>query len=146
MSDRRREPAVLLAVGAVLLALSGLHPHDRFTWLLEIAPILIGVPVLVGTYHRFPLTPLVYRLILVHACILMLGGHYTYAEVPLGEWMKVAFGFTRNNYDRIGRTPWCAAAGCSSLSRPAARPATLSSPLKEERIAETRRRWRSSRS
>ena len=94
MSDRRREPALFLAVGALLLALSGLRPHDRFTWFLEIAPILIGVPVLVATYRRFPLTPLVYRLILVHACILMLGGHYNYAEVPLGEWMKVVFGFT----------------------------------------------------
>lgn len=102
MSDRRREPAVLLGVGVLLLAISGLRPHDRFTWFLEIAPILIGVPVLVATYRRFPLTPLVYRLILVHACILMLGGHYNYAEVPLGEWMKAAFGFTRNNYDRIG--------------------------------------------
>ncbi len=57
---------------------------------------------LVATYRKFPLTPLAYRLILLHACILMLGGHYTYAEVPLGYWIKDAFGFARNHYDRIG--------------------------------------------
>lgn len=99
---RRRPPAILLGVGASLLAWSGLHPHDRFTWFLEVAPIFIAVPVLVFTYGRFPLTPLAYGLIFVHACILMLGGRYTYAEVPLGFWMKDAFGFARNHYDRIG--------------------------------------------
>ena len=62
----------------------------------------MALPILVLTYKRFPLTPLAYRLIFLHACILMLGGHYTYAEVPLGYWMKDAFGFTRNHYDRIG--------------------------------------------
>ena len=85
-----------------LLVLSGIGVHDRFTWFLEIAPALVALPVLVLTYERFPLTPLSYRLILLHACILMLGGHYTYAEVPLGDWMKDAFGFSRNHYDRIG--------------------------------------------
>ena len=102
MPAPRREPAILLAVGAAFLALSRIHPTDAFTWFLEIAPILIVVPILVATYRRARLTPLAYRLILVHACILMVGGHYTYAEVPLGEWMKAVFGFTRNNYDRIG--------------------------------------------
>ncbi|HTO74620.1 MAG TPA: DUF2238 domain-containing protein [Thermoanaerobaculia bacterium] len=101
-SARRREPLVLLAAGFVLLVWSGLRPHDRFTWLLEVAPILIAAPILVATYRRFPLTPLAYRLILIHAVILMVGGHYTYARVPLGEWMKHVFGFTRNHYDRIG--------------------------------------------
>ena len=100
--SRRREPAVLLGVLAVCLALSAVGAHDRFTWFLEVAPIFIGVPVLVATYRRFPLTPLSYRLIFVHALILMIGGHYTYAEVPLGYWMKDLFGFTRNHYDRIG--------------------------------------------
>jgi putative membrane protein len=89
-------------VGLALLAWSGWHPHDRFTWFLETAPIFIAVPILVATRRRFPLTPLAYRLILVHACILMLGGRYTYAEVPLGYWMEDAFGFARNHYDRIG--------------------------------------------
>ncbi|MDQ2979492.1 MAG: DUF2238 domain-containing protein, partial [Acidobacteriota bacterium] len=99
---RRAEPFVLLAAGAVLLVASGIHPRDRFTWFLEIAPILIAVPILVATRRRFSLTPLAYRLIFVHASILMLGGHYTYAEVPLGFWMKDAFGLARNHYDRIG--------------------------------------------
>ena len=99
---RRREPAILLAVGAALLILSGIGPKDRYTWILEVAPIFVAVPILVWTYKRFPLTPLAYRLILLHACILMLGGHYTYAEVPLGYWMKDLFGFSRNHYDRIG--------------------------------------------
>jgi len=89
-------------VGLALLAWSGWHPHDRFTWFLETAPIFIAVPILVATRRRFPLTPLAYRLILVHACILMLGGRYTYAEVPLGYWMEDAFGFARNHYDRLG--------------------------------------------
>ena len=67
--------------------MSGLGVHDRFTWFLEVAPALVALPILVLTYKRFPLTPLAYRLILLHACILMLVGHYTYAEVPLGDWM-----------------------------------------------------------
>ena len=102
MPQRRREPAILLGIGAALLVLSGIHPHDRFTWFLEVAPILVAVPILVTTYRRFPLTPLAYRLILLHASILMLGGHYTYAEVPLGFWIRDLFGFARNHYDRIG--------------------------------------------
>ena len=97
-----REPLVLLSVGAVLLVLSGIGPRDRTTWLLEVAPILITTPILVATARRFPLTPLVYRLIFVHALILMLGGHYTYAEVPAGFWVKRALGLTRNPYDRLG--------------------------------------------
>jgi putative membrane protein len=100
--SRRREPAVLLGALAICLALSAVGAHDRFTWLLEVAPIFLGVPVLVATYRRFPLTPLAYRLIFVHALILMVGGHWTYAEVPLGYWMKDLFGFARNHYDRIG--------------------------------------------
>jgi len=98
----RREPLVLLAAGFVLLAWSALRPHDYFTWFMEVAPIFIGLPILVATGRRFPLTPLLYRLIFVHAVILMVGGHYTYAEVPLGFWMQRAFGFARNHYDRIG--------------------------------------------
>ena len=99
---RRREPAVLLALGVVLLVLSGIHPKDRYTWILEVAPAIAAAILLVATYRRFPLTPLAYRLILVHACILMLGGHYTYAEVPLGFWVQRALGLARNHYDRLG--------------------------------------------
>ena len=92
----------LLTIGIVLLVLSGVAPHDRFTWLLEVAPILIGVPILIVTYRRFRLTPLVYLLLFLHALILMVGGHYTYAEVPLGFWVRDAFGLARNHYDRLG--------------------------------------------
>jgi putative membrane protein len=97
-----REPLVLLAAAGVALAASAVHPKDLFTWLLEVAPILIGVPILVATRRRFPLTPLAYRLLFVHALILMLGGHYTYAEVPLGFWVRDALGLARNHYDRLG--------------------------------------------
>ena len=96
------EPIVLLVVGGALLVGSGIAPADRTTWILEVFPIFIAVPLLIATARRFPLTPLAYRLIFVHALILMLGGHYTYAEVPLGFWMQRVFGFSRNHYDRIG--------------------------------------------
>ena len=98
----RRLPLALLALATVALAVSGIGPKDRFTWFLEIAPILIGAPILVATARRFPLTPLLYVLLFLHALVLMAGGHYTYAEVPLGEWAKSAFGFARNHYDRLG--------------------------------------------
>ena len=98
----RRELQILLIATLIALAVSGIRPHDYTTWLLEVAPILIGLPILIASYQRFLLTPLVYRLLFVHALILMAGGHYTYAEVPLGHWMKEAFGFARNHYDRIG--------------------------------------------
>ncbi len=94
--------AVFLGVAVVCLAVSGYRPVDPFTWVLEIFPAVIGGAVMIATYRRFPLTTLLYALILVHALILMLGGHYTYANVPLGFWMQDAFGFTRNHYDRIG--------------------------------------------
>ena len=97
-----REPIVLLVAGTALLVWSGAAPADRTTWILEVFPIFLAVPLLMATFHRFPLTPLVYRLIFVHALILMLGGHYTYAKVPLGFWMQEIFGFSRNHYDRIG--------------------------------------------
>jgi len=98
----RAEGTILLLLSAIALVVSGIGPADRTTWWLEIFPILLAVPVLLVTRNRFPLTPLVYRLIFVHALILMLGGHYTYAKVPLGFWMQDWFGFARNHYDRIG--------------------------------------------
>ncbi|HEY7651744.1 MAG TPA: DUF2238 domain-containing protein [Methylomirabilota bacterium] len=97
-----REPRLLLGAGIVLLVLSGIGPRDRVTWVLEVAPILIAAPILILTARRFPLTSLAYRLIFVHALVLMLGGHYTYAEVPLGFWMERVLGFARNPYDRLG--------------------------------------------
>ena len=102
MTPRDREPLVLLVLAGVALAVSGIGPKDRFTWLLEVAPVLIGVPILLATYRRFPLTPLAYRLVFVHALILMLGGHYTYAEVPPGFWVRDLLGLARNPYDRLG--------------------------------------------
>ena len=95
-------PGVLLLATLAALVVSNIGPTDRVTWWLEVAPVLIALPILIGTRHRFPLTPLRYVLLFVHGLILILGGHYTYAMVPLGEWMKEAFGFARNHYDRIG--------------------------------------------
>ena len=104
--DTRRNPlelpVALLAVVVVVLIWSGTEPYDRLTWVLEVIPVLIAVPLLAWTARRFPLTPLVYVLIALHAVILMYGGHYTYALTPLGDWMREAFGFSRNHYDRIG--------------------------------------------
>src|SRR5215831_3194117 len=88
------EPLMLLAVTAILLAITAIHPYDVATWGMEVAPIFLGVPILWLTWRRFPLTPLAYRLIFTHALILMVGGHYTYARVPLGFWMENLFGFT----------------------------------------------------
>jgi putative membrane protein len=85
-----------------LLALSGWRPYDRMTWGLEVAPILIALPILWGTYHRFPLTTLLYVCIVLHAMVLMLGGTYTYARVPLGFQLAEILGLHRNPYDKIG--------------------------------------------
>jgi putative membrane protein len=92
----------LAAAVAVVLLVSAVRPYDRTTWWLEVFPIFLAVPLLVATYRRFPLTPLLYVLIAVHATILAVGGHYTYARVPLGFWIQDLFGFARNHYDRLG--------------------------------------------
>ena len=92
----------LLAIFAVIFVWSAIRPHDYFTWLLEVFPAIIGAALLIATRKRFPLTTLLYVLLFVHAVILAVGGHYTYALVPFGFWMQDAFGFTRNHYDRIG--------------------------------------------
>jgi putative membrane protein len=94
----RAGTALWLAVYLGVLVWSGIGPKDYLTWILEVAPAVIGLLVLAATRQRFPLTRLAYQLILVHAVILMVGGHYTYAEVPLGEWL----GSGRNNYDKLG--------------------------------------------
>jgi len=101
MDRRSVEPAVLAAVVVVAVAVSAIGPKDRLTWLLEVAPILIALPLLVCTHRRFPFTPLAYRLIAGHALVLALGGHYTYAEVPPGFWVRDWLGLTRNGYDRF---------------------------------------------
>jgi putative membrane protein len=99
---RIRLPLVLLAVVIIALVASGLRPYDRVTWWLEVLPVLVAAPLLLATHRRFPLTPLAYWLIAIHSLVLILGGHYTYARVPLGSWMQDWFDFERNNYDRIG--------------------------------------------
>ena len=85
-----------------ILALSGLHPYDRLTWLMEVAPVIVALPIMAATYKKFPLTTLLYVLIFVHALILIGGGAYTYARVPLGFWLQDMLGTVRNPYDKIG--------------------------------------------
>ncbi len=91
-----------IAIFLTVLVWSGLAPQDFKTWCLEVFPAVAGALVLWFTRERFPLTRLTYVLILVHAIILMIGGHYTYAEVPLGDWVRDAIDGTRNNYDKLG--------------------------------------------
>jgi len=81
---------------------SGVNPKDQFTWFLEVLPAIIGVIILFKTYKLFELTPLLYGFILLHCIVLMVGGHYTYAEVPLFDSLKEVMGSTRNNYDKVG--------------------------------------------
>jgi putative membrane protein len=92
----------LLGLVALAGIWSGIHPHDYFTWVLEVMPVFIALPVLLVTRNRFPLTPLIYTLIAIHATVLMIGGHYTYAEVPLFNWLRDTFELSRNHYDRLG--------------------------------------------
>ena len=91
-----------IVIFSAVLIWSGIGPHDYPTWLLEVVPAIIAAAVLWFTRERFPLTRLTYILILIHCIILMVGGHYTYAEVPLGDWIKDALDQTRNNYDKLG--------------------------------------------
>jgi putative membrane protein len=93
---------VLIIIFFAVLIWSVIDPKRLLTWFLEVVPALIGFVVLVLTYRRFPLTSLLYVLIAIHAVILMIGGHYTYAEVPLFDWIRDTFGFSRNHYDRVG--------------------------------------------
>jgi putative membrane protein len=91
-----------MIVWIIGLIASGIAPHDRLTWLLEVAPVLIAAPLLLATRERFPFTTLAYVLMCVHGLILMLGGAYTYAEVPAGFWVQDWLGLERNPYDRLG--------------------------------------------
>jgi putative membrane protein len=84
------------------LIVSGIRPYDRPTWWMEVAPVLIALPILVATHRRYPLTEVLYFLVCAHALVLIYGGAYTYARVPLGFWLQEALGFERNPYDRIG--------------------------------------------
>ena len=93
---------IWITVFLLVLAWSAIEPADRLTWWMEVIPALLGLGVLLMTRQRFPLTDLVYFLILIHAIILMVGGHYTYAEVPVGDWLRDLVGGERNNYDKLG--------------------------------------------
>lgn len=100
--DRETFPKTLLIVVLLALTISGIHPTDRLTWILEVFPIFLALPVLIFTFRRFPLSRTAYILISVHAGILMMGGYYTYAKTPLGFWLQDLFDFQRNHSDRIG--------------------------------------------
>ncbi|OGT02267.1 MAG: hypothetical protein A2143_00570 [Gallionellales bacterium RBG_16_57_15] len=103
MTILRTRPLALASVALLaLLALSGIQPYDRATWLLEVFPVIIALPVMWATYRRFPLTTLLYACIFLHAVVLMLGGAYTYARVPLGFQIADLLHLSRNPYDKIG--------------------------------------------
>lgn len=91
-----------LAIFFAVLLWSGINPKDQFTWFLEVIPALAGISIMALTYNKFRLTGLTYLLILIHSIILMVGGHYTYAEVPLFDWLRDFFALGRNNYDKVG--------------------------------------------
>ena len=96
---------ILIVTGAALgaiLAVSGIRPYDRLTWLMEVAPVLIAAPILVATWRTYPLTSLLYALIFLHALVLIVGGTHTYARVPFGFWLQDVLGTARNPYDKIG--------------------------------------------
>jgi putative membrane protein len=99
--QRRWEAILLLAVLAVFVW-SGIRPRERFTWVLETFPVMIALPLLLITYRRFRFTPLTYTLMALHAIVLLVGGRYTYAEVPLFNWLRDTLHLSRNHYDRLG--------------------------------------------
>lgn len=101
MSDKTKITIGLVSLFAVLVW-SGIRPHDYFTWFLEVLPALLGVGMLAAIYPRFKFTNLVYGLVWIQCAILMIGGHYTYAQMPLFNWIRDTFGLMRNNYDKVG--------------------------------------------
>lgn len=104
-AQMQRKDALVFGLGALVtaaLVVSGIDPYDRLTWWMEVLPAMLALVIIGATHRRFPLTELVLVLIAIHALILILGGAYTYARVPLGFWLQDAFGFERNPYDRIG--------------------------------------------
>jgi putative membrane protein len=102
MKNVARSHLALLGAVLAVLVWSAWRPYDRFTWWLEVTPGLVGLLVLIATYSRFRFTTLCYTLIALHICVLCVGGHYTYARVPLFEWLRPIFAWQRNNYDRLG--------------------------------------------
>jgi len=102
MASMNVRTAGWLTVFCMVLVWSAVEPYDRLTWWLEVLPALLALGVLAATRYRFPLTPMLYLLVLIHAVILMVGGHYTYALVPAGEWVQHLTGGDRNDYDKLG--------------------------------------------
>ena len=100
--DRRPLLSALVIATIFALVVSGWRPYDRLTWLMEVAPVLIALPLLIATRERYPLTTLLYMLIFLHALVLIAGGTYTYARVPAGAWIQEALGLSRNPYDKLG--------------------------------------------
>jgi putative membrane protein len=100
--SREKSLILLMLVLLGFLLFSAIHPYDRTTWFMEVAPIFIALPIMAATYSRFPMTTLLYVLIFIHALVLIAGGTYTYARVPLGFWIEHAFSLSRNPYDKIG--------------------------------------------
>ncbi len=101
-TKREYVPVLLLFLALIAVGISATGPNDRLTWLLEVGPVLVGAPILIFTYRRFPLTNLLYTFLFLHSVILVVGGHYTYAEVPVGNWVRDFFDLSRNHYDRLG--------------------------------------------
>lgn len=102
MTHSPRFPLLMLLLVLVVAAWSVIHPHDMFTWVLETFPAFLGLVIVVTTYKKFQLTNLLYGLLALHATVLFIGGHYTYAEVPLFSWIRDEFHQMRNNYDKLG--------------------------------------------
>src|SRR5438093_256387 len=99
---QRRNLVLYSIIVAGVFVWSGIRPHDYFTWFLEVLPAVLALGILAATFHRFEFTGLVYFLVMLHAIVLMIGGHYTYAEVPLFNWIRDHFHLMRNDYDRVG--------------------------------------------
>lgn len=102
LKELKLNHALWLATFLVVFVWSAIAPKDTFTWFLEVVPAIIGIILMTLTFRSFHLTSLLYFLILIHCIILMVGGHYTYAEVPLFDWLSLEFEWSRNNYDKLG--------------------------------------------
>ncbi len=102
LSQSKIKPSLWLLAFTVVFIWSAIDPKDTFTWFLEVLPAIIGLLLIVLTRKTFPLTTLLYWLVLIHCIILMVGGHYTYAEVPLFDWLRLELDLSRNNYDKVG--------------------------------------------
>jgi putative membrane protein len=102
MKNTSRTHLALLVTVATVIFWSGWRPYDRFTWWLEVSPGLAGIAILLAAYRRFRFTTFCYALIALHICVLCVGGHYTYARVPVFDWLRPIFAWQRNHYDRLG--------------------------------------------